>query len=199
MDWSSTKRWTARLGATALAFALGATASAGTLYSWKTEDGTFAYSNDKKRIPAKYKGEAKTSKLGKMQDYERFTPGPKVDDKAYADRIVERLEVLRGGDAPEVLSSGGGAAAAQPGPYVRLAVNSGRTDIALPIGDGQADGEPVVVEHIRMKKENGRLSTRHFKVVKQGDRVIAVIKDRIKDFPITPVHDEDDFDSNELE
>ncbi|MDP6980108.1 MAG: DUF4124 domain-containing protein [Myxococcota bacterium] len=199
MDWSNTKRWAARLGATALAFVLGASASAGTLYSWKTEDGTLAYSNDKKRIPAKYKAEAKTSKLGKMQNYERFTPGPKVGDKAYADRIVERLEVLRASDASEVLSSGG-EAVSQPRPFVRLGVNRGRTDVEIPLGSGEVDAEPVVVETIRMKKTNGRQSTRHFRVVKQGDNILAVIKDRIhENKPLSGAHDERDFDDNPLE
>ncbi len=198
MDWSSKRRWAARTGAAALAFVLGASASAGTLYSWKTEDGTFAYTNDKKRIPAKYKGEAETSNLGKMQNYERFTPGPQVDDKAYADRIVERLEVLRGGDGMAAASSAGDTA--KTGPYVRLAVDGrNRTEIDIPIGADAGDIEPVIVENIRMKKTNGRQSTRHFKVVRQGDKVLAVIKDKKHESPAHGEHHERDYDSNGLE
>ncbi len=198
MDWSTTKRWTARLGATALAFALGATASAGTLYSWKTEDGTFAYSNDKKRIPAKYKGEAKTSKLGKMQNYERFTPGPKVDDKAYTDRIHERLQVLRADDG-QALSAGDEARGATDA-FVRLGLGGGGSDsqIEIPVGDALGDAEPVVVEHVRMKPGRGRSTTRHFRVVKQGDRILAVIKDRLVEHRPSKLRQED-FDAHPLE
>jgi len=192
MERSSKRRWAARASAAALAFALGASASAGTLYSWKTEDGTFAYTNDKKRIPSKYKGEAETSTLGKMEKYERFTPGPKVDDKAYADRIVERLEVLRSGGASAVTSSGGEAAPARP--YVRLGVNQERTDIEIPVDDGQMAGEPVVVEHLRVKKSGMHQSTRHIKVVRQGDKVLAVIKDSAHDRSPSGDYRESDFE-----
>ena len=34
-------------------------ASAGTVYSWQTEDGTSAYTDDRKRIPARYRSQAK--------------------------------------------------------------------------------------------------------------------------------------------
>lgn len=196
---SSKTRWAARAGAVTLAFVLGASASAGTLYSWKTEDGTYAYTNEKKRIPARYKNEAETSNLGTMQKYARFTPGPKVEDKAYSERLIERLEVLRGSEADAAVVGTAGAEAPQAGPYVRLGINRERTDIEIPVNDGAIDDEPVVVEHIRMRKTNGRQSTRHFKVVKQGERILAVIKDRIHEQPPRPEHEESDYDSDPLE
>ncbi|MCP5041142.1 MAG: hypothetical protein GY944_08925 [bacterium] len=197
MDWSSKKRWATRIGASAVAFVLGASASAGTLYSWKTEDGTFAYTNEQKRIPARYKGEAKTTNLGKMEAYERFTPGPKVDDKDYTDRIVERLDTLRGGEARVVVAA---ADTAKTGPYVRLGVDGrSRTEIDIPVGAMMDDQEPIVVEKIRMRPTNGRSTTRHFKVVRQGDQILAVIKDSINDHGPSGDHDESDYDADPFE
>lgn len=201
MNWSSNRNWVARFGAAGLAFVLGASASAGTLYSWKTEDGTFAYTNDKKRIPAKYKGEAKTSNLKSMESYARFTPGPKSDGKAYEDRIVERLEVLRTSAGDESYMGAAGAGER----VVNVNVGSGgkygnsQAEVQIPVGLGSDDMEPVVVEHVRMKPVAGSNATRHARVVKQGDRVLAVIKDRQLDNPLTPGLDERDFDSNPIE
>lgn len=197
MSWSSSRNLAARVGATALAFVLGASASAGTLYSWKTEDGTFAYTNDKKRIPTRYKNEVESSKLRSMESYARFTPGPKTDDKAYGDRIVERLEVLRA-TSSDLASSGGGIPLGSQA-FVKLELGQDGSAIEIPIGAGLDDLEPVVVEHVRMKSAAGRTTTRHFRIVKQGDRVLAVIKDEIHDYPPTPVLNEEDFDSNPFE
>ncbi|MCH7869906.1 MAG: DUF4124 domain-containing protein [Myxococcales bacterium] len=201
MNWSSNKNWAVRMGAVTLAFVLGASASAGTLYSWKTEDGTFAYTNDKKRVPARYKNQAEASKFKSMESYARFTPGPKIEDKAYEDRIVERLEVLRA-SADRAVSSGGATQAEQPY-FVRLELGGGGrhgsgTSIEIPVGAGMDDSEPVVVEHVRMKPGKGHAASRHFRIVKQGDRVLAVIKDRHSDSRLTSSLSEEDFDSNPL-
>jgi hypothetical protein len=196
------RKWVARIGAMGLAFVLGASASAGTLYSWKTEDGTFAYTNEKKRIPARYKGEAAESNLKSMKSYDRFTPGPKLDETSYGDRIVERLEVLRGNDTYVPTAAGTGFAAAGGGNLVRInagsGINSG-TEINIPVGAQADDMEPVVIEHVRMKPGKGRSATRHFKIVKQGDRILAVIKDRLKEHDRSSDLSEDDFDSSPLQ
>lgn len=203
MNWSSKRSWAARVGAAAFAFVLGASASAGTLYSWKTEDGTFAYTNEKKRVPAKYKNQAESSKFKSMKSYARFTPGPKTEDKAYTDRIVERLEVLRA-SSDQAVSSGGGAQGGQPY-FVRLGLgrsgdgNGSQTNIEIPVGAGMDDSEPVIVEYVRMKPGKGHSTTRHFRIVRQGDRVLAVIKDELNEHSPSGQLDEDYFDSNPLE
>ncbi len=197
MDWSSSKTWITRAGASALAFVLGASASAGTLYSWKTDDGTFAYTDDKKRVPARYKAAAEKSKLESMQSYARYTPGPDIGEQAYAERVVERLEVLRGLSHAAVVSSGGEAEPVRPTPYVKLELggNGDSTgQIEIPLGAGLDDAEPIVVEHVRMRPGAGQNASRHFRVVKQGDRVLAVIKDRSLDQKLSPESSETSFD-----
>lgn len=196
------RKWAARIGAMSLAFVLGASASAGTLYSWKTEDGTLAYTNEMKRIPARYKGGAAKSNLKSMQSYDRFTPGPKLDETSYGDRIVERLEVLRANDtsartvAGTAIASGGGSS------FVRVNAANGMNSSAvvnIPVAAQADDMEPVVIEHVRMKPGKGRMTSRHFKIVKQGDRVLAVIKDRVKEHDPSSGLSEDDFDSSPLQ
>ena len=196
MNWSSNRNWVARFGAMGLAFMLSASASAGTLYSWKTEDGTFAYTNDQKRVPAKYKSEAGKSNMKSMKSYDRFTPGPRVEGKAYTDRIVERLEVLRATSSDDVRMASGGAADRVVHVNLGSAGRRGgnQAEVQIPVGVGMEDMEPVVVEHVRMKPVAGSSATRHARIVKQGDRVLAVIKDRQLDNPLTPSFDERDFD-----
>jgi len=197
MDWSSSRNWVARVGATALAFALGASASAGTLYSWKTEDGTFAYTNEKKRIPAKYKGEAQKSQMKSMKSYSRFTPGPKIDDTAYGDRIVQRLEVLHAASSEAAASAAGPFVGSQAYVKLELGDESGNA-IEIPIDMADGDAGPIVVEHVRVRPEAGHLTSRHFRVVKQGDRILAVIKDRALDQDLTGLNQRD-FDPSSVE
>jgi hypothetical protein len=190
MDWNSNRNWVARVGLIALAFVLGASASAGTLYSWKTEDGTFSYTNEKKRIPAKYKAEAKSSKLKSMKSYDRFTPGPAASDTPYGDRIVQRLEVIRGAGASTAASGAGTGIIPQP--YVKLDLgNRDGSGIEIPIGSEMDDAEPVYVEDIRVRPGKGHTTSRHFQVVKQGDRILAVIKAEENDQPLTGRNPED--------
>ncbi len=189
MDWNSSRKWIARTGVTALAFVLGASASAGTLYSWKTDDGIFAYTNEKKRIPAKYKGEAQKSQLKSMKSYARFTPGPKIDDMPYGDRIVQRLEVFHAARG-EAASSGAGTYVG-PQYYVKLELGQRGDAIEIPVGSATGDAEPIIVEHVRVRPESGHMTSRHIRVVKQGDRILAVIKDRVLDQPLTGLNQKD--------
>jgi hypothetical protein len=191
MDWNSNRNWVARVGLITLAFVLGASASAGTLYSWKTEDGTFSYTNEKKRIPAKYKAEAKSSKLKSMKSYDRFTPGPAASDTPYGDRIVQRLEVFHAASSATVAA---GAAGVAPQSYVKLDLGGNDRDgsgIEIPIGAGVDDSEPVYVEEVRMRPEKGHTTSRHVRIVKQGGRILAVIKDPPNDQPLTGLNSED--------
>ena len=108
----------------------------------------------------------------------------------------ERLEVLRASnDRPE--STDGAAPAEQP--YaVRLGLggrgSGSNVSIEIPVGPLMDDAEPVVVEHVRVRPGKGHSTTRHFRVVKQGDRVLAVIKGAHNDNSLTPRWDEEDFE-----
>ena len=185
-------------------FVLGASASAGTLYSWKTDEGTYAFTNEQKRIPARYKGQAKAKSAKSLSGYERFTPGPKHQVDEYGDRLSRRLQSLRGGYRPQVVAASGAAVA--PGDGTRVRVNVGgrtgrwggsgtSTEISIPVNPNHVDDpEPIVTESIRMRTEPGHITTRHFQVTKQGDRVIAVQKDSLNDTHL-PKQNASDFDA----
>jgi len=161
-------------------------ALAGNVYSWVTEDGTYAFTDDSKRIPAKHKTEAKKESTGRLTRYERFTEVSSGTEKAYAERILERRDQLRQVAAVAPQGAIVGAAAVQAGTEVGFTVpvtggagRAGRsgTNLWIPANDtaSAASDEPTVIENRRMKSSDS-LATRHWTFVKKGDKVVTVIK-----------------------
>ena len=163
-------------------------AFAGNVWSWRTEDGSFAFTDDSKRIPAKHRAEAKRKSMGKLTRYERFTKVSADVDGSYTDRIRARQSTLRA--RTETASQGVvlGAvrtndqelAFAIPASGGRGRAGSG-TSVILPLAQNQAssDSEPTTIESIRVKPRDS-LASRHWTVVKKGDRVISVIKGEMR-------------------
>jgi hypothetical protein len=141
---------------------LAAPALAGTFYSWTTEDGVRAYTDDAKRVPARYRNRAELRDTGSLEGYERFTPITGASDEAVARRAPRSVESL-----PSVSAPPPGAAT---GPAITL--ETGDLNIALVGAEG---GEPIVVEQVRARHA-GSDATRTVQVVRQGDRVLAIIK-----------------------
>ena len=178
-------------------------AFAGNVYSWVTEDGTYAFTDDSKRIPAKHRSEAKTKNMGKLTRYGRFTEVSSDSEKAYAERILERRDQLR--QVATVAPEGAivGAAAAQVGPEVGFTIpvsggagRAGRsaTNLWVP-ANGTASAvsdEPTVIETQRMRSSDS-LATRHWTFVKKGDQVVTVIKGQRRQRPLKALS-ESDFD-----
>lgn len=174
---------------TCLLIGLSGPAFAGNVYSWVTEDGTYAFTDDPKRIPAKHKAEAKARPMGDLKRYGRYT----VDrtDKSYTDRLRQRQSDLREqaiSTSPQVVVSGQGAGQGA-GVVYNMPFNVGRSGggqrgagMQLPLGaTGTTTGdEPITVESIRVKPVEGEAS-RHMTIVKQGDRVISVFKGENRD------------------
>ncbi len=190
---------------------LPAVASAGRIYEWRTEDGTFAFTDDARRIPARYRDEARLRRTEPLADYEHLTATDPGAQDAYARRLAARLERLR------ALNREGGEAApmalATPAPVGEVALDSvvrrdgrrltGRTRSGAPVYrrtsrlrtasvpqpilqlpvDPDRD-EPVVVETRRMLDRPGG-TTRHVRIVRQGDRIVGLLLDRPN---MGPVH-----------
>jgi len=164
-------------------------AFAGNVYSWVTEDGTFAFTDDPKRIPAMHRDGATTRPMGDLKRYERLT----VDrtGKAYTDRLWERQAALReraANQAPAVsagpIAMGDGAGLRYSIPFTGGGSPGGHrgAQMQLPLGalgDPNSD-EPITVESVRMKP-TGNDATRHWTFVRQGDRVLSVIKGEKRD------------------
>ena len=159
--------WTAVVAITAC-FSLPATASE--IYSWRTEDGGYAFTDDAKAIPPRYRDRVQSQQTEGITSYRRLTAPPAGTMDAYSRRLSDRLEHLRAlnrdldraGARPEVASQVGS-----------IEVNTGSLNVGVPIGD--SSNEPVVIEKIRFRHRD-EMATRHNIVVKKGDRVLTVIK-----------------------
>jgi hypothetical protein len=190
-----------------LVVAAGSSASAGELYRWVTSDGTIAFTDDAKRIPKAYRGEAKRTNAPSLRSFARFSP---VDAKAEAERaaqLEERLDYLRALNEPESIAQDGAFVAPGSPPVVHLDLRSeeriegrklvgfrnGRPvyrrtsrprsvdepvpSLALPLDPDST--EPVVVEKRRMFDSDSG-TTRHVTVVQQGERILSIVKPRAR-------------------
>ncbi len=191
----------------AVAVSAASPAQAGALYRWETENGTLAFADDVKRIPDRYRATAQAIAPESLDGYSRFTPTDQGAQQAHSDRLGERLDGLRAQTGDEAIESGGidgVAASVRPHPADEIALQSVReqtgrrlvntsdgprwrrttrlqtVDRPAPVLGVSADpdsDEPVIVERVRARSRDS-LVTRHVTVVRQGDRVLSVIKPR---------------------
>jgi hypothetical protein len=159
---------TAAIATVTLIFAL--PALAGEIYSWRTEDGGYAFTDDEKAIPPRYRDQIETRRTEGLGDYPRLTAPDAGASAAYSRRLADRLDHLRSLNrdldsaySPRPVESG----------IDSLAVQTGEVDIGVPL-DGEGDG-PVVIEKVRFQLK-GEMATRHNLIVRRGDEVLAVIK-----------------------
>ena len=156
-------------------------ASAGTVYSWHTEDGTYAFTDDRKRIPARYRGAAKARSMEQLSSYKRFTRSSVEVQGDYAKRLQSRRDRLSDGGAVAMTAPGAGGAPTSAAFLVRTSGNrnGSSTAIAVPTRDGL--NGPITVDNVRARPDssvgpNGSMATRHLTVVRQGGRVISVTR-----------------------
>jgi hypothetical protein len=145
-------------------------ALASEIYSWRTEDGGYAYTDDAKAIPPRYRDRAQSQQAEGIASYRRLTSPPAHTMDAYARRLSNRLQDLR------ALNRDLDRASARPEYQSRvdhIEVDAGSINVGVPIDDGA--NEPIVIEKIRFRHRD-EMATRHNLVVKQGDRVLTVIK-----------------------
>ena len=178
----------------ALALALAAPASAGTVFGWTTDDGIAAYTNDPKRVPARYKDGVRRIRVSDgLSSYSRFTPRDVASNASYEKRVYERVERLRALNAQ--LDASFAAANSNPRKPFGQHGASGQTTLQLDensrirVQAPVRGDEPIVVDEVRMRADN--MFTRHVTVVRQGDRVIAVERPASAS---QPVHHGDESD-----
>ena len=166
---------------------LGVAAPAGAeIYSWRTEDGGYAYTDDPDQIPARYRKQATAQQRAPLSSYERFTRQDADASARYAERLERRLESLRQVNAEP--SQAAAAPATSPGTLMVSTGGDDASEIAVPMAPS---GAPVVIDP-GLAKRDGDFRTRRVTVVKQGDRTIAVIKGAQHNFdPIESIQDED--------
>jgi hypothetical protein len=153
-----------------LAVAVATSAAGETVYRWNAADGSVAFTDDAKRIPAQYREQAQKTRTGDLASYGRYTPA-RAGAYPREAQLAERLERLRAINA--TAEAPAAPVRASAGTQTILQLNN-RSSIAIPneqmIGD-----EPVVVEQRRVRDRNN-ISTTHVTVVRQGDRILSVVR-----------------------
>lgn len=176
--------------AVALALVLGLAAPAlADVYAWKTDDGVFAYTDNPKNIPARYKDDAVAVHDTHLEDYSRLTREDTATTRAVAARQEKRLEYLRRVNALDATRPATRAAAGRT--TVTVATGSAQVP-TMDVTVDEASG-PVVVEPITTKRP-GHVRTRRSTIVTQGDRTLALIKGRQHEIdPNEDIVDESDL------
>ncbi len=161
--------------AAALMLAVAGPAAAKVVYRWKTDDGVYAFTDDAKRIPEKYRAAAKASPLRPLHGYKQFTPAQSSGTAAHVRRMEKAAQNLRtlnrrvyGQDTTVQPVYGVGADEA----ILRTGTDGLST---VEIQSGIDSGEPIVSTQRRYYVP-GLIVTSTDTVVTQGDRIIAVVK-----------------------
>jgi hypothetical protein len=161
--------------------------AAGTAYHWVTEDGTYAFTDDPKAIPARYRDQVQVRTLKSLRDYPRFTP---VKTQPSIARAEEPAGPAAGAPLAAACTPVATAGAASMGPTVSLRTG----DVYSPIVDVTpgTSFEPVVIEKRRFRPERS-IATRSDTIVSQGDRVLTIIKPHLNESDVTDLGDEGDL------
>jgi len=179
-------------GAAALVAALAAPAAAGPVYSWRTDDGGYAFTDDPKGIPARYRDQAQVRETGRLQEYKRYTPADDTASERYAEQLTRRLEHLRAVNGERVASNDvrreGGSS-----PQSTISMQSAN-NFAPSVEFSQNTGdEPIIVDTLFTRPE-GKTVTRQTTVVRQGDKILSIVRPRLHEWNITTdIHDESEL------
>ncbi len=180
------------VGAAAFAAALAAPAAADPVYSWRTEDGGYAFTDDPKAIPPRYREQAQKRETGRLHDYKRYTPSDDAATERYAEQLTRRLEHLRAvNENHVVVSEQSEPRLAQTSSSISLqSANNFEPSVQF---DQATGGEPLVVDTLFTRPE-GKIVTRQTQVVRQGDRIISVVRPRLREWNVaTDIHDESEL------
>jgi hypothetical protein len=177
MSRFSTLRHSVRVAGIAVAMlSFSLPALAGEIYSWRTEDGGYAFTDDPKAVPPRYRDQAESRTTTGLSDYARLTAPEAGTTDAYARRLADRLDHLRAlNQSLDEAEAWSAASAPAGGSLQSLSVKAGEFNVGVPT-DGQGDG-PVVIENVRFRHD-GEMATRHNLIIRQGDELLAVIKGR---------------------
>ncbi|HEY8154181.1 MAG TPA: DUF4124 domain-containing protein [Myxococcota bacterium] len=181
-------------GAILLLAALAAPASADPVYSWRTEDGGYAFTDDPKAIPARYRDQAKQREAGRLGDYQRYTPSDDAAAERYAEQLDRRLAYLRSVNARPVARRDDAMVAGGTGSTASLSMQSANSyEPSVEISQNMSS-EPIVVDTLFTRPE-GKAVTRQTQVVRQGDQILSILRPRLREWSVTTdIHDESEFD-----
>jgi hypothetical protein len=196
----SIRSWTALVGTGALL--TGGLAAAEEIYTWRTQDGGYAFTDDEKAIPPRYRDHVEVRPMEGLEGYRRFTPKDDQATRRYEEHLAARLEYLRAFNRQATApASGAPADSAVPAPESsdeQITVRTGRRDSPGIDIRTSSDGEPIVVETILMRPK-GKSVSQNVQVTRRGDKPIAVVKPRAREWNVTDIVDEEDLKQQLLE
>jgi len=160
-----------------LALAVAAPATAGEIYAWRTDEGAYAFADELRRVPERYRDRVEVRPTRSLRDHDRFTPTDDAAMEVYAAGLEHRLDGLRRMNAQmEQRLAAERQAQGAPGGRVTVRFDSdGEPIVDVPPGGHAGGGEPVVIEDILARDEDGN-RTRTNTVVRRGDEIISVIR-----------------------
>jgi len=184
------KRSLVLAGASALVTSFLGAPIAADVIAYRTEDGVFAYTDDHEKVPARYAADAVTVRDAKLQSYPRLTLEDTAAAREVSARLAKRLDYLRQANAASAAERAVAANASAPqGTVVTIPTHGSAGAPSIEVATNPTDG-PVVVEQIR-SRDGARAATRGTTLVKQGDKVVAVMKSRAHHIDVTSdFHDE---------
>ena len=186
------KRWQSAAGL-ALVGALVAPAATAEIYGWRTDDGNYAYTDNRANIPSRYADDAVAMRDTGLDGYARLTVQDTAAQEAVAARLERRLEHLRRVNASIAPELSGDAIAAGGSGATRIQIATGNDDAPTLDIATDAGGAPIVVEPVIARKA-GDVRTRRVTLVKQGDRTLAVVLGRSHQVnPNDDILDEDEL------
>jgi hypothetical protein len=178
----------------AAALLLAGPSSAGSYYSYRTDEGAYAFTDDVKAIPAAYRAEAKRHALRPLRAYERMTPSDARATSDYSKRLDERLAHLRGRNEPVRAESSPGTAR---GTASTIALQTGGENspvLQISPAEGGGSSGPVIVETLAAKPAGG-IVTHNNTVVRQGDQTLVIVRSRPREWNLSEdIHIESDLE-----
>jgi hypothetical protein len=177
----------------AAALALGGSAAAESYYSYRTDEGAYAFTDDAKAIPEAYRAQARRHAMSPLRGYQRLTPSDARATSDYAKRLDARLSELRGMNQQ---ASAERAARTGSGSAPTIAIQTGGEDSPLlqvtPVEGGSS--EPVIVETLSAKPAGG-IVTRDNTIVRQGDQTLVIVRARSREWNLSEdIHIESDLE-----
>ena len=144
-------------------------ATAGTIYQWRTEEGSFAFADSLKKVPARYRTGMTTRDMKSLSGYDRFSPVDRSATSRYERELSVRLDVLQSRRA--VLASTWRHPSMKTPTSILLRTGN-ESSPSIQVASEKGSG-PIVMEKVQTRPADGMV-TRHSWVVKQGNEVIAL-------------------------
>jgi len=171
--FSRQRRWLRFVLGVLVVLGLSGQSFAGTVFTWETDDGTISFTDDAKRIPARYKLSATKKDMSPLKTYPRYTPA----GRSSAAKATEQAQVLNGDGQTAGVQGGQAIAPGFDGRAISLGGSRYGSGVRYQIPENGAGAEagPTVIETMRVRPENS-LATRTITVVRQDGRIVAVNK-----------------------